>query len=277
MRTLYLSAFAILAVFGIPRFANEYRASQLEAKTPAPVALSPSAASRRIESLPAINAGPLPQMMGRLAEEKPAGVRLVPVSLQPSGVPAVEASRVPEPPPGGQELIAAIQKELSRLGYYDGPSNGRWNRAGRRAARVFIRRSGGYVRNPAPSVELLTSLMAANLVKPEAKPDRAPALELKPIRQAELRVKETAVNVKETAAKESLAAPEAAPSDDYLPPWMTRNANAGKPDASAAANGPTPPAVSDATRKARHKRQRREWDAYAYSSRRWRGESFWGF
>jgi len=266
MRTLSLWIFAIVAVFGIPRLANEIRAVYPAAKAPAPIAVRFSTASAKIEVQPAINAGPLPRMASAVSGQKPDAGRLVPVALRPALVPALEASQRPAPPADGQELIAAIQKELNRLGYYDGPASGKWNKAARYGAREFIRRTGeGHVRNPAPSLELLASLKAAGLAKPEAKLDRVPASEL-PIRQAEFRPKES-------PAKESVAAPEAAPSDDYLPPWMTRNASAAKPGASAAANSAAPSAASDIAKKVHHRRHRRD---YAYSPR-WRGESIWGF
>ena len=99
---------------------------------------------------------------------------------------ASRASQAPALPANGKELISAIQKELSRLGYYDGPDSGRWSRAVRLGAREFIRRTGGrHERHPQPSLELLASLQAANLVELEAKPENSS--DPHPIRQAELR------------------------------------------------------------------------------------------
>ncbi len=258
MRTISLSLLAIVTVFGIPRLANEYRASPPDAKAAPAIAVNPGTASRKIESQPAIGAAPLQRRTNAVPVEKPVAVQLVPVSLRPAEIPVVPASQAPALPANGRELISAIQKELSRLGCYDGPDSGRWNKAVRHGVRQFIRRAGGYDRNPRPSLELLASLQAADPAKVEAKLEKGPAPDLQPVRQAGFNSKET--------LKASAAASE--PSDDYLPPWMTRKASAAKPEASYAANA-TPPAAPGITRQVHHKRHRRD--------RGWRGGDLWGF
>jgi len=271
MRAFSLFVFAIVIVLGIPRLANKYYGvPQLAAKAPPAMVVGPGAVTNRIENQSAINAAALPRATSAVPVEKPAAVRLVPVSLQPIEAPAVPVSQVPAIPASGKERVSAIQNELSRLGYYNGPSSGKWSRAVRSGAREFIRHTGSHIRNTRPSLELLESLRAADFVKPEVKTDKEPPVEQQPIRQAEVRPKESPV-------RESAATPEPASSDDYLPPWMTRAGSAANLDASSAANYATPPAVSTMTGQVHQKRHRREreWDAFAYSSRRWRGESYW--
>ncbi len=271
MRTISLSVLALVTAFGIPRLANEYRSLQLEAKASPAIVTSPGAVTHRMEYRPAINAGDLPRITSAAHVEKPVAVQLVPVSLRPAEVPVVPASQAPALPANGRELISAIQKELSRLGYYDGPNSGKWSRAVRLGAREFTRQTGVYARNPRPSLEILGSLQAANPVKLEAKPDKGPALDPQPIRQAEFRPNESSV-------MESAAALEPESSDDYLPPWMRRNAGAVKEDgAISAAISATVPSASDTARQVRRKRHRRdgEWDAFADSPRRSRGGNYW--
>ncbi|MGO9806685.1 MAG: hypothetical protein ACLPJW_20145 [Rhodomicrobium sp.] len=262
MRTFFHFVFAIVTVFGLPRLANEYRSLQLEAKAPPAIVTSPGAATDRIEYRPAVNAGDLPRIATPV--EKLAAFQLVPVSLRPAEAPGVRASQAPALPANGKELISAIQKELSRLGYYDGPDSGRWSRAVRLGAREFIRRTGGrHERHPQPSLELLASLQAAHLVELEAKPENSS--DPHPIRQAE------------SSPVEAIAAtPQPAQSDDYLPPWMTRHASAAKSEANSAADVTPPAGARDITRQVHRKRHRRErgWNAYAY--RGWGGGD-WGF
>ncbi len=281
MRTFFHFVFAIVTVFGLPRLANEYRSLQLEAKAPPAMVTSPGAVTHRIEYRPAVNAGDLPRITNATPVEKLAAFQLVPVSLRPAEAPAVPASQAPALPANRKELISAIQKELSRLGYYDGPDSGKWSRAVRLGAREFTRQTGGYVRNPRPSLELLGSLQAANRLMPEAKPDKGPASDLQPIRQAEdpRPIRQAELRPKESSVKESAASPEPASSDDYLPPWMRRSAGAVKEEdsASSTATSATVPAASDTARQVRHKsrRREREWDAFAYSPRRSRAGNYW--
>ncbi len=266
MRTFSLFLIAVAIVFGIPRLVNEYRAPRLDENVPPAMAASQGAVTHKIENLAAINAGALPGMTSAVLAEKLAAVQLVPVSLRPAEASAVPAIQVPAIP--AKELISAIQKELSRLGYYGGPGNGKWSKAVRAGARKFIRRSGGHERYQLPSLELLASLKAANVVKPEAKPDKGPALDLRLIRQAEdpRPIRQAELHPKESPLQESAAVAEAVPGDDYLPPWMKRSDSAAKREASSAANNATPPAVSNITGQVRHKRHRREreWDVFAF-------------
>jgi hypothetical protein len=74
--------------------------------------------------------------------------------------PAVQAnSATPSFPASEADLIVAIQQELARIGYYDGPITAGWTEGVRDAARKFSR-SG----RTKPSQQLLTALRAA---KPE--------------------------------------------------------------------------------------------------------------
>ncbi|MGC1587183.1 MAG: peptidoglycan-binding domain-containing protein [Rhodomicrobium sp.] len=268
MRTIFLSLLSLAALFGIPRLVNEYRAPQLEAKEAQAIAASPGTVSHKLETQSAAAAAPIPARPGAMPVERPVAVQLVPVSLRPAEFSAVPASEAPALPGDGRELISAIQKELSRLGYYDGPNSGRWSKAVRHGVREFIRRTGGrHVHHPQPSLELLASLQAANLVELEAKPENSS--DRHPIRQAELRPARSPV--------EAIAAtPQPAQSDDYLPPWMTRHASAAKSEANSAADVTPPAGARDITRQVHRKRHRRErgWNAYAY--RGWGGGD-WGF
>lgn len=275
MRAFSLFVSAIVIVLGIPRLVNEYRAPRRAAMASPAVVVSAVAVAQKNESQPAINAPALPRVTSAVPVEKPVAVQRVPVSLRPIEAAAVPVSQVPAIPANGKELISAIQNELSRLGYYEGPSSGKWSRDVRFAVREFIRQTGGHIRNSRPSAELLMSLKAAVSVKPESKPDKEPALDPQPIRDAQFRPKESPLPPKES--KESAATPEAASSDDYLPPWMTRSGSAAKPDISSAANDAPPPAVSSTAGQVQHKlhRREREWDAFAFSPRRWRGENRW--
>jgi hypothetical protein len=88
-----------------------------------------------------------------------AAVRAAPTHVEPASVLMIRvAPRAPQGTPvdGDGELIAAIKTELTRLGYYDGPTNARWDADVRKAARAF---SG--VKRSAPTQALLTALKAA--------------------------------------------------------------------------------------------------------------------
>jgi peptidoglycan hydrolase-like protein with peptidoglycan-binding domain len=105
------------------------------------------------------------------------------------------------------ELIVAIKKELTRLGYYDGPIGARWDGGARRAVRRFTAFKGSE-----PTQALLTALRAA---KPAGRRD----------------FRAVAVPVRREPAPE--AAPAGVLSDGYLPPLEIQ-------DKAAAAQSPQP-------------------------------------
>jgi peptidoglycan hydrolase-like protein with peptidoglycan-binding domain len=266
MRNFFLSVFAMVTVFGIPRLANEYRGVRMEAIAPPAImasAASISAAPREAAApkpIPAlapvqeIASAPAPIVLAPgapVAVEKPAAVQLLPVTLNPSGIAPAAASPAATLPKNNVELIASIQTELRRLGVYNGPSNGRWNKYVRHAVREFTARKGGYVRNPKPTLELLASLQDAGLVKAQVKPEAKSHVDAKPVRQAEYRPDAAPM-------KEAAPAQESAPNDDYLPPWMKRNASGAVADATPAPADAA--AVATASRPVRHRRHRRSWD-----------------
>lgn len=262
MRNFLLSVFAMTIVFGIPRLVNEYRGMRLEAKAPAAIMSSSAPVSAALQEqaaleplpatapMPEIVAARVPAASTPAAIEKPAAVQLVPVTLKPSGIAPAPASPVAALPQNEVELIASIQTELRRLGLYGGPSNGRWNKYIRQAAREFTRRNGGYVPNPMPTLELLNSLQDAGQPKAQVKPEAKPHADAKPVRQVEFQPDEA-------PAKEAAPAQEAAPSDDYLPPWMKRNADGA---IASPARGNAAPAQVATVRPLRHRRHRRSWD-----------------
>jgi peptidoglycan hydrolase-like protein with peptidoglycan-binding domain len=118
------------------------------------------------------------------------------------------------------ELILAIQKELIRLNYYEGPITDKWSRPVRSAVRAFLRKTGGRARSPQPTAWLLTALQATESVKKQApKAPEGARPEEKPIRPSE------PVVVELPSQQNAAASVPAAQNDDYLPPWMTAKAD----------------------------------------------------
>ncbi len=256
MRNFFLSAFAMIVVFGIPRLVNVYRGVQLEAKAPPAMAASSAPVSAAPQEQAAANPLPVPAPVPEILSapvEKPAAVQLLPVTLRPSGIAPAPVSPAATLPKNEVELIASIQKELRRLGLYNGPSNGRWNKYVRYGVREFTRRKGSYVRNPKPTFELLASLQDPGLMKARVKPEAKPHANAKAVRQAEFRPEEAPL-------KDAAPPQESAPSDDYLPPWMKRNAAGAIADASPAPLDPAPGQARTVTRHQRRHRRSWNWD-----------------
>src|SRR5215469_13792471 len=236
MRASLAGLLAACALFGIPRLVGELREYRKDSPRPAPAIVSVPP-----ESQPAANAAPLPK-----APDAPAPPKQAPmlVSLQrdasppaaiPTPTPAVAGTAPPSAPNSSPvketDLIPAIQKELTRLGLYDGPITDKWNRPVRSAARDFFRRTGTRVRSPQPTAELLAALHAADFAKKQAaSPREDTRAGEKPAPAGGATIKVTAPD--ENAATLLPATPvPAAPvpsvpvpavtNQDYLPPWMT--------------------------------------------------------
>jgi len=246
MRPLLFVLFAIMTVFGSVRLINEFRGKQ-GVNVPAGATLTPPR-----ESKPVVSAAPA---SSAVSLGTPPPVKLVAVSLQPSQAPQGAANRAAAVPASEEELISAIQKELSRLGYYDGPATDRWSKAIRHAVRLFIRRTGEHPRRVLPTIELLTELRAADPKNAQGSSRRASTL---PEPQS---VQSAGLSPKDPPAKERTAAPEAASKDDdYLPPWMTSKAKRGAGADSTEPqefSAPAPASAGEIAGQTYHKRQAR--------------------
>ncbi len=109
------------------------------------------------------------------------------------------------------ELIVAIQKEMARIGAYDGPITSAWTDRVRGAVRKFT----GSGRTP-PSVELLNSLRAAK-----------PAMKEAVVRQGatmNLQAAQDVINGRIPPVVIIAPPEEGIPSDGYLPPWTALRA-----------------------------------------------------
>jgi len=216
MRPFFLVFLVISAVIGIPRLAYEIRNWNTEDK-----ALAGAAIFIAPENQPSLS--PVAPIQRTMQRDTPPAVEHRPDSLQPSQFVAVPISEASATPARAPEVISAIQKELSRLGYYDGPVTDRWSKAARHAARAFKRQTGHGVRHTHPSIELLMSLQTAQpLKKQETNPDAVRDLQPPVAAQASPAI---------DPPKEAHVVEAAARNDDYLPPWMTtgkgRSADAG--------------------------------------------------
>jgi hypothetical protein len=210
MRASVAGLLAACALFGIPRLVGELREYWQERQKPVPVAISIPAESRA-----AANAAPIPKAPEALALPRPAPMQLVSLQRDPPPLPAAGAGVKPASPASEAELVPAIQKELARLGYYDGPIMDKWSRPVRSAAREFFRKAGSRIRHPQPTAELLGALKAAAPVKKQAV--NSPEA----LRADERPIRPSAPSTKETAPQPSAAAqPPATQNEDYLPPWM---------------------------------------------------------
>jgi hypothetical protein len=241
MRASVAGLLAACALIGIPRLAGELREYRRERQKPAPVAISVVP-----ESNPAVSTVPVPKVLDAAALPTPAPVsklpgdvalpkvaaipktavlpKLAPVPLVPvqhDSAPAAGAGTKPAIQVNEAELIPAIQKELARLGYYEGPITNSWKRPARNAVRAFLRKTGSQDRDPQPTAGLLTVLQAAEpLSKKQApKPPESTRLEEKHIRPSE-------PSVIVVPLQQNAAAPVATvQNEDYLPPWMIAKAD----------------------------------------------------
>ncbi len=149
---------------------------------------------------------------------------------------------LPPAPANEVELIAAIERELSRLGLYEGPISPRWTGRARAAARRFAALGGGadYRR---PTFGLLAALRAFG--SPGAK-DARPLASKSLSDEATARRSRTALALQGPgltvpASMQPKAA--AAESSGYLPPWETGDRTSVAPSTVA----PAPVATSAAT------------------------------
>jgi hypothetical protein len=224
MRASVAGLLAACALIGIPRFAGELREYRRESQKLAPVVISVPPVSR-----PAVSAAPDPKVVETAALPKPAPVPKVPdAAVLPKLAPVERVGMQPDPsslagsgtkvarPANETELIPAIQKELTRLSYYDGPVTNKWSGPVRSAVREFFRKTGSRDHSVQPTARLLTALQAAESIKMQtAKPPAGAHHEEKPVRPSE----PVAIV---TPPQQNAAAPmPTAQSDDYLPPWMT--------------------------------------------------------
>jgi hypothetical protein len=224
---------------------------------------------------------------------KQAPVQLVAQQRDSSPLPGVGAGAPANPAsqPGEAELVAAIQKELTRLGLYDGPVTDKWSRPVLIAAGRFLRKAGSRTRHPQPTTGLLAMLRAAEPVqKQAASPPEAARSEGKTVVISGSSVKvpppkqnaaalESADHwtegVKEIPLEQSAVAPvPGAQNDDYLPPWMTAKTDqAGFASRSEAARSDAPVVAptgfDQASTRRFHRRRhtRRHYDGY-YARRR---------
>ncbi len=194
MRPLILIASTIAALIVLPRLADNFREPQPK--------LTGNASVERLSDKGAGHAS-----SSGVAASEPASVQAVPVSLKNKEASPRGAVVAPAVPASEDELIVAIQKELARLGYYDGPITARWTNGVRSAVRRFT----GTKRSK-PSQRLLAALQAA---KPEPKRSvrrDGPTLNL-----------QTAEGQPGGKAQETVFNISPAPgvlSDGYLPPWQ---------------------------------------------------------
>jgi hypothetical protein len=289
MRASVAGLLAVCALIGIPRLVSELREYRSESQKPAPLAISAPPENR-----PAAIIAPPPKVPDAAALPKQAPVQLVTQQRDSSPLPGVGAGAKPANPASQAseaELVAAIQKELTRLGLYDGPVTDKWSRPVRIAAAGFLRKAGSRTRHPQPTAGLLAMLKAAEPVKKQAaSPPEAARSEEKtavisrssvkvPPPKQSIAALESAdrwtEGVKETPLEQSAAAPvPAVQNDDYLPPWMTAKTDqAGFASRSEAARSDAPVVAptgfDEATTRRFHRRRhtRRHYDGY-YGRRR---------
>lgn len=213
MRRLLLTLFTIATLIGLPRLADRFREVRVsdngngEGALPAKVGQQP-----RVESEPSAKSSAPNLQAGQSAPQAiPVSLKSPEAQAQPKS--ALQGAGQSPLQLSDEEVIAAIQKELVRLGYYDGAVNGKWNRGSRAAARAFARHESGRARNQRPTLKLLAVLQAA---QPEGKHEveREPDLHLQ---SAEPAAQSRAPN--DTSIPIPEPARVTAQSDGYLPPW----------------------------------------------------------
>lgn len=150
MHPFVLVVCTIAALVVLPRLANHFREPRQDI-----IASLQAPREMAVKALPAVPAS-FPSSV-----EDPVAVMAIAAAPKAKEEPHRYAA--PPVPATEQELIAAIQRELVRLGYYNGPITTRWNGGVRAAARKFTG-----ARRPIPAQGLLMALRA---VKPEAKPN----------------------------------------------------------------------------------------------------------
>jgi hypothetical protein len=236
MRRLLLILFTIAVLIGLPRLANEFRQ---DAASPA---LGPSGTLSGTASREEQADGKRPRASAAALQNngtpfRPPSAVALSVSLKPADVPAANNGAAALMPANQGELVSAIQKELKRLGYYDGPIGVTWSRPVRVAARNFTRHFEGRVRNPWPTVKFLEALRA---IHPEGAREvnrDVPQLNLQtaePVRSPPRDKAAIAIPADMTSSS--------AEGDSYLPPWERTKAApyrvAVKPDTAATVDYP---------------------------------------
>jgi hypothetical protein len=208
MRRLLLLIFAAAMLIGLPRVADRFREANSSLSSGTVVTGTKVPMPRPDAAPEAVPADLKPKAAATLSTQP------VQVSMRAGAASGLSssASVTPRRPTTDDELIAAIQKELKRLGYYDGPVVNRWTRSARAAAQEF---SG--IGRPRPTAKLLASLQTAQPGKlRENGKNSVP--ESRTFEVLEQLPKDPHPR---TALPETpVVAPEiAAPSDGYLPPW----------------------------------------------------------
>ncbi len=231
MRWFLLAIFTVATLIGLPRLADTLREDGDKdsgaSRASSPGQSRPGTASPQVAAASIAKASSSRQLKFALHLAQNMSV-------------ASEGLPVPSKRAG---LVLAIKRELDRLGYYDGPMNGTWNRSARRAARRFVLVSKANA-DAEPGVQLLTALRAAPPIA------RAKKLEVAENYQAS-----KPGYVPPTPPLPAAEYPAVA-SDDYLPPWQRRNspAAAQRPRAGAAAAEENRPHIRRAHRSSRHRR-----------------------
>ncbi len=231
LRTVLHVSFMLATVIGIPRLAHSIR----DWATPGEPAANFAQAA---QSLPETSPAPT---MPELAVSRDEPVSLMPIrislhlketsatapiapettapSVPPTSLPVTEAAQPAAP--ARRELVSSIKRELTRLGFYDGPDSGAWSKVARTAARKFCRVNGLANLAPRPTLELLVKLQAAlPPVEPETEggEDVEQTPSAIPAQMAEVPSASPSTSKLEVPVAE----------EDYLPPWEARKTIAGR-------------------------------------------------
>ncbi len=151
MRALLLIVLTISIIIGLPRLADRFRDA-------------PPRRDLRSTELPSPDFAK-PGLDDRSSSSQNTGIiesaNAAPVALQAIPPIAPKRNDGQYAPLGEAELIAAIQSELFRIGYYAGPPAKTWSRPLRLAARRYSENGGRSIDYRVPSLKLLNSLRSA--------------------------------------------------------------------------------------------------------------------
>jgi hypothetical protein len=209
MRLLWVVLLTIATLIGLPRLADNFRENPANG-TPSGNDAANAARDGKPTAAAARN---LPGGADAGIAAKPSSTRVVPVSLKPAELAPAGVSQVSALPASDDELISAIQRELMRLGYYDGPITIRWGKAVRAAARNFAREGGSRVRHPLPTIKLLLALQATKSEGSRVAGRERPTSDLTSAEPAHPAQVPNTVALRPDASQVPLR------SDGYLPPW----------------------------------------------------------
>jgi hypothetical protein len=171
MRPLLLIFLTFAVMIGLPRLADRFRGGQPRVDSQAA-----SVAHAQPEMLEAAAPNASPRAFPAAQTVPPLSVPLQASPVHPRVHAASNSESFTE-----RDLILAIEKELIRVDYYDGPAAGRWTKRVRLAARHFVRRTGGTTGlYPSPTVSLLDSLKKASAGKNETSEARLAAMQALP-------------------------------------------------------------------------------------------------